>query len=116
MADVVAFTTISPDHLADVLGREQVMDIGIRPVWNGTPRIAGPALTVRCSPGDNLMLHAAIHRAPAGSILVVQAGDVDHAVAAQKKQALYAEESLDSWERAHRARIDAILFEQGFAD
>ena len=36
---------------------------------------------MRCAPGDNLMLHAAVHRAPAGSVIVVQAGDCDLAVA-----------------------------------
>jgi 4-hydroxy-4-methyl-2-oxoglutarate aldolase len=81
MTDVAKFKRISPTTLADVLGREQVMDVGIRPLWDSTPRVAGPAFTVRCPAGDNLMLHAAIHRAPAGSIVVVEAGDVDYAVA-----------------------------------
>jgi len=75
------FETISPTTLADVLGHEQVMDIGIRPLWSSMPRVAGPAFTVRCPPGDNLMLHAAIYRAAPGSIIVVEAGDVDYAVA-----------------------------------
>lgn len=75
-----AFRSVSPTTLADVLGRAQVMDVGIRPLWP-SDRIAGPAFTVRCAPGDNLMLHAAIHRAPAGSVIVVEAGDVDYAVA-----------------------------------
>jgi regulator of RNase E activity RraA len=44
------------------------------------PRIAGPAYPVRCAPGDNLMLHAAIYRASPGSVIVVEAGDVDYAV------------------------------------
>ena len=75
------FAAISPTTLADVLGRSPVMDVGIRPLWAPMPRVAGPAFTVRCPPGDNLMLHAAIHRAPAGSVVVVEAGDVDYAVA-----------------------------------
>jgi 4-hydroxy-4-methyl-2-oxoglutarate aldolase len=66
---------------ADVLERRQIMDHGIRPLWPGMPRIAGPAYPVACAPGDNLMLHAAIYRAPAGSVVVVQAGDMDFAVA-----------------------------------
>ncbi len=81
MTDFAAFQQLSPTALADVLSRERVMDIGIRPLWAGMPRVAGPAFTARCEPGDNLMLHAAIYRAAPGSILVVQAGDVDHAVA-----------------------------------
>lgn len=81
MDDAAGFQDIPPTTLADLLGREQVMDIGIRPLWPSMPRVAGPAFTVRCPAGDNLMLHAAIHRAPAGSVIVVEAGDVDYAVA-----------------------------------
>ena len=205
MNDASGFEGISPTTLADVLGRGQVMDIGIRPLWGPVPRVAGPAFTVRCAPGDNLMLHAAIHRAPAGAIVVVESGDTDYALAggnvcavaqrrgiaafvldglirdlaevremgfpvfargvipfpgakavaeplntavrcggvevaagdivvadeegivvvpggrteqvladAGKKLAKEADESLDDWEREHRARIDAILTGQGF--
>jgi regulator of RNase E activity RraA len=75
------FAGLSPTTLADVLTRDRVVDHGIRPLWTPIPRIAGPAYPVRCAPGDNLMLHAAIHRAPASSVMVVQAGDLDYAVA-----------------------------------
>ncbi|WP_299411266.1 RraA family protein [Acaryochloris sp. IP29b_bin.148] len=87
------FKALSPTAYADALGREQFMDIGIREIWPQTPRIAGPAYTVRCPPGDNLMLHAAIYRASPGSIIVVEAGSIDYAVSggnvcaiAQKRQ------------------------------
>jgi regulator of RNase E activity RraA len=76
-----ALVHVPTTTLADLLGRAQVMDIGIRPLWDGAPRVAGPAFTVHCPPGDNLMAHAAVHRAPSGSIVVVEAGDVDYAVA-----------------------------------
>lgn len=81
MTDYTAFHPLSPTTLADVLTRDRVMDIGIRPLWHGVPRVVGPAYTVRCAPGDNLMLHAAIYRAMPGSVIVVEAGDVDYAVA-----------------------------------
>lgn len=82
MADISRFQNIPTTALADVLGRGQVMDGSIRPLWSSMPRVAGPAFTVHCPPGDNLMLHAAIYRAPAGSIIVVDAGgDVDYALA-----------------------------------
>ncbi|MFF3209438.1 RraA family protein [Streptomyces sp. NPDC002886] len=74
------FKGVPPTTLADFLGREQVMDIGIRPLWDA-PRVAGPAYTVRCEPGDNLMLHAAIYRAEPGSVIVVESGDLDYALA-----------------------------------
>jgi len=78
---VARFERLSPTTLADVSTRDRVMDIGMRPLWPAMPRIAGPAYPVRCGPGDNLMLHAAIHRAPPGAVVVVEAGDVDYAVA-----------------------------------
>ncbi|MFG2722180.1 RraA family protein [Streptomyces sp. NPDC048416] len=81
MNDINEFKNISPTTLADLLGREQVMDIGIRPLWSPIPRLAGPAFTVRCPAGDNLMLHAAIHRAEPGSVIVVESGDLDYALA-----------------------------------
>lgn len=81
MIDYSAFQAFSPTTLADVLRRENVMDIGIRPLWSEMPRVSGIAYTVRCGAADNLMLHAAIHRAPPGSILVVESADVEYAVA-----------------------------------
>ncbi len=76
-----AFAKLSPTALADVLSRDRVMDIGIRPLWPGMPRVAGPAYPVRCPRGDNLMVHAAIYRAAPGAVIVVEAGDTDFAVA-----------------------------------
>ncbi|MFE3036172.1 RraA family protein [Streptomyces canus] len=81
MIETTEFADIPTTTLADLLGRDRVMDIGIRPLWGPVPRVAGPAFTVRCPPGDNLMLHAAIHRAPAGSVIVVESGDLDYALA-----------------------------------
>lgn len=81
MNDATGFAGIPPTTLADVLGRAQVMDIGIRPLWGPVARVAGPAFTVRCPPGDNLMLHAAIHRAEPGAVIVVESGDLDYALA-----------------------------------
>ncbi len=81
MTAAAGFEEISPTTLADILGGEQVMNISIRPLWAAIRRIAGPAFTVRCAPGDNLMLHAAIYRAEPGSVLVVESGDVNYALA-----------------------------------
>lgn len=81
MNDYSKFAALSPTAYADAgLGREQFMDMGIREMWSGIPRIAGPAYTVTCPPGDNLMLHAAIYRAAPGTVIVVQAGDTDYAM------------------------------------
>lgn len=72
---------LSPTTLSDVLTLESVMRLGIRPLWPGMPRIAGPAFTVRTAKHDNLMLHAAIYRAEPGDVIVVEAGDDEMAVA-----------------------------------
>jgi 4-hydroxy-4-methyl-2-oxoglutarate aldolase len=74
------FAEFSPTTLADCLPRSQIMAFAVRPLW-ASPRIAGPAYTVRCCAGDNLMLHAAIYRAPPGSVIVAEAGDLDYALA-----------------------------------
>jgi 4-hydroxy-4-methyl-2-oxoglutarate aldolase len=39
---------------------------------SGNGRLAGPALTVMCPPGDNLMIHIAVAQAQPGTVLVAQ--------------------------------------------
>ena len=51
-------------------GRTGLMRPYMRPVYV-TARAAGPAITVSCQPGDNLMIHAALELCQAGDILVV---------------------------------------------
>jgi 4-hydroxy-4-methyl-2-oxoglutarate aldolase len=60
------------------LGAATLGETGGRPMqarmhaaWPGAA-VAGPVLTVRCSPADNLAIHVAAATAPAGSVLVVQ--------------------------------------------
>lgn len=78
--NTIPFETISPCDYADALPRQQFIDYAIKPLWSNIPRIAGPAFTVKCAPGDHLMLHAAIYRASPGDIIVVEADD-NYAVA-----------------------------------
>jgi 4-hydroxy-4-methyl-2-oxoglutarate aldolase len=42
----------------------------VRPIQQGT-RLAGSAVTVMCTPGDNLMIHAAVEVIEPGDVLVV---------------------------------------------
>ena len=42
----------------------------MRPIYV-TAKTAGPAITVSCQPGDNLMIHAALELCQAGDVLVV---------------------------------------------
>ena len=46
----------------------------IRPVWLGA-EVVGPAVPVRCTPGDNLGIHVGVTVAPPGSVLVVDVGE-----------------------------------------
>ncbi|MGO1410487.1 MAG: RraA family protein [Microbacterium sp.] len=54
-------------------GQQWWVDPRIRPAWRGA-RLAGPAFTVKAATGDNLALQRAVREAPAGAVLVVDAG------------------------------------------
>jgi 4-hydroxy-4-methyl-2-oxoglutarate aldolase len=54
----------------EAAGRAQVVDLDLVQVVPGS-RAAGPARTVRCGRGDNLMVHAAIAEAEPGEVLVL---------------------------------------------
>jgi len=51
-------------------GRATLMGPRMRPLQQGA-RIAGPAVTAFCWPGDNLMMHRALYLAQPGEVLVV---------------------------------------------
>ncbi|RZU54226.1 regulator of RNase E activity RraA [Krasilnikovia cinnamomea] len=114
MGEVTGFADIPPTTLADVLSRAQVMDIGIRPLWTPVPRVAGPAFTVRCPPGDNLMLHTAIYRAAPGSVIVVESGDVDFALAGGNVCAVAHRRGIAGFVLDGVARDLAEIREMGF--
>jgi 4-hydroxy-4-methyl-2-oxoglutarate aldolase len=51
-------------------GREGLIDVDLHQLIPGS-RVAGPARTVRCGQGDNLMVHAVMDRAEPGDVLVL---------------------------------------------
>jgi 4-hydroxy-4-methyl-2-oxoglutarate aldolase len=72
MPDLVEqFTALGAATVGESGGRP--MTSRIRPAWPGA-RLAAPAFAVRCTPGDNLAIHVAVARAPAGSALAVDVG------------------------------------------
>lgn len=67
---LAGFGGASSAQVADSMSRMGAMDAGIRPVWP-SPRAIGPALTVWCHSGDNLMLHKALSLAAPGDIILM---------------------------------------------
>jgi 4-hydroxy-4-methyl-2-oxoglutarate aldolase len=51
-------------------GRTGLLGTQLRPAWAGAAA-AGTAVTVRCPPGDNLMVHVAIEQVGPGDLLVI---------------------------------------------
>ena len=71
LADALALGTAT---LHEAAGRLGALPATLQPVAP-TMRVAGPAFTVRCPPGDNLWIHRAIYAASPGDVLVVATGD-----------------------------------------
>jgi regulator of RNase E activity RraA len=56
-------------NIADAMNRFRVMDPGMKAANEGD-FVAGPAVTVMCAPGDNLMFHKALALAKPGDVIV----------------------------------------------
>jgi len=69
-----AISRFSPATLHEASGRRGALHSRIKPIYPGM-QASGPAITVSCHPGDNLMLISAINLAHPGDVLVVSAGD-----------------------------------------
>jgi regulator of RNase E activity RraA len=70
--DVIAAITEFPTPtISDLMNRLYTMSTAIKPVTTAANRIAGPACTVRCYPGDNLMVHKSLDVAQPGDVVVV---------------------------------------------
>jgi len=73
-ADIVAkFRNLPVANVSDVMSRMSAGGPRLRPLHAGGP-MAGPALTVKTRPGDNLMIHKALLMAEPGDVIVVDAG------------------------------------------
>ena len=70
---VQAFRALAVATVYEASGRKGYIDNAIRPIGKGF-RVCGPAYTVQCAPGDNLMLHKALQRAPEGAVIVAGVG------------------------------------------
>lgn len=72
----------APLNLADAMHGFGLMDSGVAPLYLPIPRVVGPALTVKITPGDGLMLRKALALAQRGDVLVVDGfGEKQRAIA-----------------------------------
>lgn len=71
---VEAYRALPVANVSDCMSRMFAGGAQLRPIHEPQGVLAGPALTVRTRPGDNLMLHHAIDIAAPGDIIVVDAG------------------------------------------
>ena len=80
-ADIVArFRSLPVANVSDSMSRMTAGGARLRPMHGGGV-LAGPALTVKTRPGDNLMVHKAIGMAEPGDVIVVDAGgDLTNAI------------------------------------
>ena len=72
-AAAAAITMTDLYEAMGLAGRSAVMSPRMRPLLAGA-RMAGPAVTAWCGPGDNLMMHRALTLAVSGDVLVVVCG------------------------------------------
>ena len=79
-ATVEKYKAIAVANISDSMNRMTHGGARLRPMHSGGV-LCGVALTVKQRPGDNLMIHAALNRAEAGDVIVVDAGgDLTNAV------------------------------------
>ena len=77
---VERFRTLPVANVSDVMSRMAAGGARLRPMHAGGV-LAGPALTVKTRPGDNLMVHKALALAAPGDVIVVDAGgDLTNAI------------------------------------
>lgn len=70
---VQAFQGLPVANISDCMARMSAAGARLRPMHQGGS-LAGPALTVKTRPGDNLMIHKALTLAEPGDVIVVDAG------------------------------------------
>jgi regulator of RNase E activity RraA len=74
--DVVeGFRSFDTPAISDLMNRLYTMEIGIGPLTSPALGLCGTACTVKCFPGDNLMVHKSLDIAEPGDVIVVDTGD-----------------------------------------
>src|SRR6266576_6186341 len=68
--DVTLFARYGVATVYEAAGRTGLVDVPLTQIVPGS-RVAGPARTVRCGQGDNLMVHAVLEQVQPGEILIL---------------------------------------------
>ncbi len=71
---VAAFAEVPVANVSDSMHRMSAGGARLRPIHPAGVHLSGPAITVRCRPGDNLLIHKAIDMAAKGDVIVVDGG------------------------------------------
>jgi 4-hydroxy-4-methyl-2-oxoglutarate aldolase len=74
VTDYAALARLGVATVHEAAGRTGVIDVPLTQVVAGS-RIAGPARTALCAPGDNTMVHAVVAHANPGDILVLTSSE-----------------------------------------
>lgn len=70
MTDYVTLARLGVATVHEAAGRTGIVDVPLTQIVPGS-RVAGPARTALCAPGDNTMVHAVVAHANPGDILVL---------------------------------------------
>lgn len=68
--EIQQFYSLPTGNVCDANHKSGNMDYQIKPI-DRKSKLVGPAVTVKCPPGDNLIIHQAIYSAEPGSVLVI---------------------------------------------
>jgi 4-hydroxy-4-methyl-2-oxoglutarate aldolase len=71
-AEYVEFPTAC---ISDAFRKRQTLPPAIKPVWGPPGRIVGPAVTVKATPGDEILALKAIEMAQPGDVIIVAGAD-----------------------------------------
>ena len=111
---VARFRALPVANISDVMSRMTAGGPRLRPMHAGGG-LAGPALTVKTRPGDNLMIHKAIALAEPGDVIVVDGGgDLTNALIGELMLAQMAKRGLGGIVLNGAIRDSAAIRAQGF--
>lgn len=108
------FLNVPVANVSDCMARMTAAGSRLRPMHAGG-RMAGPALTVKTRPGDNLMIHKALQLAKPGDVIVVDAGgDLTNALVGEIMVGDAVKQGLGGFVMNGAIRDAAVLREGSF--